>query len=178
LPSFAFPVCISLPSLSLSGREQIARNFNAARQLFEDARRELIIHRQACGFTANNYQLVEERRLFGTQYLQTLRADLVNPGAARSVVVATVSSNVLNLRVIDGRRNLHFLPVPANSQVTSLDTFQLIVDKNVPTDYSVLQWNFSAPYANAGPNQTVPIGRTVILDASGSTKTSGAGFLT
>jgi hypothetical protein len=126
----------------------------------------------------NNYQLVEERRLFGTQYLQTLRADLVNPGAARSVVVATVSSNVLNLRVIDGRRNLHFLPVPANSQVTSLDTFQLIVDKNVPTDYSVLQWNFSAPYANAGPNQTVPIGRTVILDASGSTNPSGAGFLT
>ncbi len=126
----------------------------------------------------NNYQLVEERRLVGTQYLQTLRADLVNPGTARSVIVATVSSSVINLRVLDGRRNLHFLPVPANSQVRSLDTFQLIVDKNVPTDYSQLQWNFSAPYANAGPNQTVPVGRTVILDASGSTNPSGSGFLT
>ncbi len=70
LPTFAFPVFMpsrtpSLapspsPSLSTLERQKIAQQFNQARQLFEDARRELIIHRQACGFTANNYQIVEE----------------------------------------------------------------------------------------------------------------------
>jgi len=44
---------------ALSTRREAAQAYHRARQLAEDARRELIIHRQACGFIHNNYSIVE-----------------------------------------------------------------------------------------------------------------------
>jgi len=44
---------------ALNARREAAAAFHQALQQAEDARRELIIHRQACGFTHNNYGIVE-----------------------------------------------------------------------------------------------------------------------
>ena len=131
----------------------------------------------AQGLSVTNYRLISTERINSTQSIHTLAADLVNTGAARSVVTATVSSPVANLQIVPGSQNLHFSPVPAGSQVASLDTFRLFVNSNVPTDYSQLQWVFTAPFANAGPSQTVPVGQTVLLNGSGSSNPAGAGFL-
>ena len=134
----------------------------------------------AQGLSVTNYRLISVEPVSPTQAYYTLAADLVNTGAARNVVTATVSSPLAHLQTVPGRQNLHFLPVPSGSQVPSLDTFRLLVNTQIgatPADYAQLQWSFAAPYANAGPNQTVPAGQTVTLNGSGSSNPSGAGFL-
>ena len=131
----------------------------------------------AQGLSVTNYRLISTERVNSTQSFHTLAADLVNTGAARSVVTATVTSPVANLQVLVGEQNLHFSPVPAGSQVPSLDTFRILVDTNVAINYSQLQWTFNAPFANAGPNQTVPVGRTVTLNGSASSTPAGGGIL-
>src|SRR4051794_38104481 len=105
------------------------------------------------GLSITNYQLVSEQRVSATQSNFTYRADLVNTGPARSAITATVTSKVPTIQV-QGLGNLHFAPIGANSQATSLDTFTILVDKTQPLDFSNLQWSFVAPVANAGPNQT------------------------
>ena len=127
--------------------------------------------------SVTNYRLISIERINSTQSIQTLAADLVNTGGARSVVTATVSSPVANLQTVAGAQNLHFSPVPAISQVPSIDTFRLLVNNSAPTDYNQLQWTFNAPFANAGPNQTVALGQNVLLNGSGSSNPAGAGFL-
>lgn len=47
-------------SSALIQRRTAANEFNSIRRLAEDARRDLIIHRQACGFTSNNFKIVDE----------------------------------------------------------------------------------------------------------------------
>src|SRR5512138_2447223 len=74
-----------------------------------------------------NYQYVSEQRISLTASYFTYRADLVNNGAARNAVTASVSSRVSNIQVVPGQGNLHFSPVPANATVTSLDTFTILV---------------------------------------------------
>ena len=73
--------------------------------------------------------------------------------------------------------------MPANGQVTSNNTFTILVDRTVPFSFSDLIWSIQAnaplpPVANAGPNQTAAVGSTVTLNGSGSTKPSGVGTLT
>jgi hypothetical protein len=72
--------------------------------------------------------------------------------------------------------------VPANSQVTSLNTFTILADPSVPLDPTKLLWTFqtsaATPVANPGPNQTVHLGTLVTLDGTGSTNPSGSGTLT
>jgi hypothetical protein len=130
------------------------------------------------GLSITNYQFVSEQRISFSQSDVTYRASLVNTGGARGAVTATVTSLVPSVQVVQGQGNLHFSPVPANSTVNSTDTFTILVDRSVPFDFSNLQWNFNAPVANAGPNQTVSVGTTVTLNGSGSTNPSGLGNLT
>ena len=82
------------------------------------------------------------------------------------------------MQLVPGQSTVHFAPVPANSNVMSNDSFTILIDRSVPFDFSSLQWSFSNPVANPGPNQTATIGSTVTLNGSGSTNPSGIGSLT
>src|SRR5450759_2358852 len=130
-----------------------------------------------------NYQLVSQQSISSTKSNFTYRADLLNTGGALGSVTATVTSvDPFSVRVVPGQDTLQFAPVPANSQVTSSNTFTIQVDQTVPFDFSKLQWTFQTgpapPVANAGPNQTAVVGSMVTLNGSGSTNPSGVGTLT
>jgi Putative Ig domain/PKD domain len=125
-----------------------------------------------------NYQFVNEQRVTRTQWYISYRADIVNRGVSALSVTATVTSLTPAVEVVAGQGTLHFPLAPPNSQVTSLDTFTLLVDRSVPFDFGNLKWSFLNPAANAGPNQTAPVGKTVILNGSGSSNPSGVGSLT
>jgi hypothetical protein len=134
---------------------------------------------QAPVLSITNYQLVSEQRVTRTVYDLSYRADLVNNGPARAAVTATVTSSVPSTQVMQG--SLHFANVPANGRVTSSDTFTIRVDRTVAFDFANLQWTFppdAAPVADAGPDQTAPVGATVTLNGSGSTNPGGVGTLT
>src|ERR1035441_3103056 len=124
-----------------------------------------------------NYQYVSEQRISQASSYVTYRADLVNSGAARIAVTASVSSLVPSILVVPGQGVLHFAPVPANRTVTTLDTFTILVDRTVVFDFANLQWTFLAPVANAGANRTAKVGSLVILDGSGSANPTGFGSL-
>ena len=137
-----------------------------------------------CGFAATgpalsiaNYHLLGGVRQSRTVSLYTYSADLVNAGQAQPSITATVTSSVAGIVVQPGQGSLHFPPVPANSTVTSTDFFTVLVDRTGNDDFSNLTWQFSAPVANAGPNQTVVAGATVTLNASASTNPSRIGTL-
>src|ERR1019366_7824058 len=120
-----------------------------------------------------NYQYVSEQRISQSSSYVTYRADLVNSGAARIAVTASVSSLVPSIQVVPGQGVLHFAPVPANGTVTSLNTFTILVDRTVAFDFADLQWTFLAPVANAGPNRTATVGSLVTLNGSGSSDVDG-----
>jgi hypothetical protein len=122
-----------------------------------------------------NYQLVSEQMISLFQSNVTYRADLINPGAAIPAITATLSTQASGVQIVQG--NLHFAPVPGNSQVTSNNTFTLLVDRTVTFSFTSLQWSFTGPVANAGPNQTAQPGSMVSLNGSGSTNPSGIGTL-
>src|ERR1019366_5569551 len=102
--------------------------------------------------------------------------------ALASATATLTSLNVVSFRVVPGQDTLQFGPVPAGGQVTSTNTFTILVDRTQPFSWANIQWSFqpvpAAPIANAGPNQTVPVGSTVTLDGSKSTNPSGIGTLT
>jgi PQQ-like domain len=134
-------------------------------------------------FTITNYQLVRSQPAAGNLSSKTYRAVLLNPNMAFASVTATLTSlDPFSIRVAPGQGTLAFAPVPAQSQVTSSNTFTIILDPTVPLDPSKLQWTFQTtpapPVANPGPNQTVKVGSNVRLDGSGSTNPSGNGALT
>ena len=113
----------------------------------------------------------------------TYRADLVNPGTALASARATLRSlDPFSIRAVPGQDYLSFGPAPNNGQVTSGNTFSIIVDPNVPVDFTKLEWTFetapAAPFADAGPDRAVIAASTVMLDARGSTNPSGTGTLT
>ena len=129
-------------------------------------------------FSVTNYQFVSQQRYDVTHWYVTYSADLVNSGPALPGVTATVTSAASSVQVVANQGTLHFAPVAANSQVHSSDSFTLLVDRSIAFDWSQVQWAFQAPVANAGPNQTIPLGSTVTLNGSGSTNASGIGGLT
>ena len=134
------------------------------------------------GLAIANYRLVSQQAAAGTQSYMTYSADLINPGAAQSLVTATlISLDPFSIRVVPGQGTLLFAPVPANSLVPSINTFTILVSSGA-FDPAKLFWTFQSaaatPVANPGPNQTVKAGSTVMLDGSGSTNPSGAGTLT
>lgn len=128
----------------------------------------------AQNLTLTNYQLVSR---FGTT--ATYRADLVNTGPALNAVSATAASlSPFSVRVINGQDTLTFQPVPANSTVTSSNTFTVyIADPNAQLNPSQLSWTFSitsgGPVANAGQNVTQTVGWKVTLDGTKSTTPTG-----
>ena len=132
----------------------------------------------AQNLSITNFQVVSQQVITPTQSRVTYRADLVNGSSSFASVTATAStSNPFMIRVVPGQDTLTFAPVPANSQVTSLNTFSVLVNPNVPFNSSVLQFTFQAVSgplnANAGPNQTAKVGSTVTLNGSGSTSPGG-----
>ena len=129
------------------------------------------------GLSIVNYQFISDQRVTRTQWYVTYRATLANSGAARAGITATITSTASTVVVAPGQGTIHFYPVPANSQVTSADTFTILVDREAPFDLSCLKWSFLNPFANAGPNQTATVGSTVTLNGSGSTNPSGTGTL-
>jgi len=126
-----------------------------------------------------NFQFVSQVRINSRQSDLTYRADVVNPGPGlASLTAALTSLDTSKVLVVQGQGTLNFPAVPAYSQVTSSNTFTVLVDDGAPLDFGNLQWTFSGPVANAGPNQAVKTGNTVTLDGSGSTNPTGAGTLT
>src|SRR5262249_17423856 len=96
---------------------------------------------QVQGLSVTTYQLVSEERSSRNESALTYRADLVNPGPARTAITATVFSTVPAVQTVPGQTNLHFAPVPASSQVTSNNTFTILVDRTVDFSFSSLQWS-------------------------------------
>ncbi|HME07291.1 MAG TPA: hypothetical protein VKG25_09580, partial [Bryobacteraceae bacterium] len=130
-----------------------------------------------------NYQLAGVQPAAGNQSYVTYSADVVNCGRALTSVTATLTSlDPFTVRVVPGQGTLNFAPVPANSEVTSSNTFTILTNASIPFDFSKLSWAFSPapapPIANPGPNQSVAVGSTVTLDGSGSANPSGIGSLT
>ena len=131
----------------------------------------------------SGYMEVSEQRVDRTHWYVTSTAVLQNIGPQLNGVTATVTSLVSTVQVVAGQGTLHFSPVPAGtaaapSQVTSSNSFTLLVDRSVTFDWSQVQWSFNAPFANAGPNQTVTAGSTVTLNGSGSTNSGSIAPLT
>ena len=129
-----------------------------------------------------NYQVVSQTPAAGTKYAVTYQADLQNSGTALDSVKAVgASNNPFTFRMFPGADVLNFAPVPANGQTTSTNTFTILVDPSVPFSFSDLVWTFQStagtPKANAGLNQTVIIGATVMLNGAGSSNPSGVGTL-
>ncbi len=135
------------------------------------------------GLTVTNYQLIGVQPASGGASYFSYRADLFNPSNALGSVVASLTSlDPFDIRVAPGQGVLNFRPVQENSLTTSSNTFTIIANASQPVNFSALDWTFQStpapPAADAGPNQTVSVGSTVTLNASGSTNPSGMGTLT
>ena len=132
------------------------------------------------GMAITNYQVVSSQAVTRTTASYTFQADLVNPGGAMPAASATLGVSTQSIQMVSGQNQLHFSPVPANSQVRSSNTFTVVIDRTVPFSYSQFVWTFQgpAPIANAGPNQTSSVGKTVSLNGTGSSNPSGIGTLT
>ena len=128
--------------------------------------------------TVQGYQLLSEVRYTRTQSYFTYAASLLNVGPAIPAVTATLSIQFSpSTTIVPGMGNLQFPAVGTNSQVNSLNTFTILVDRTVNFSFNSLVWSYNAPVANAGPNQTGSVGTTVHLNGSGSTNPSGIGTL-
>ena len=90
-----------------------------------------------------NYSLVSQTPAAGTQSYMTYRADLRNTGTTiLSPLIARLTSLDPSRVQVMGQGALSFAPAPANSQVTSSNTFTILTDPAVPLDFSKLQWTF------------------------------------
>jgi hypothetical protein len=130
-----------------------------------------------------NYQFVSMVPAAAGLSFVTFKADVVNCGPALGSVTGMVKTlDPFTVRIAPGQETLTFAPVAANSEVTSNDTFTVLMNGALPLDPTKLVWTFgtvaASPVANPGPDQTVTAGTTVILDGTGSTNPSGMGSLT
>ncbi len=92
-----------------------------------------------------DYVLVGREPASGTRSYLTYRASVLNSGPTLGGLTATVTSpDPSRLEVVAGRDTVTFVPLPANSQVTSDDTFTVMADDLAPIDLSQLQWTLGA----------------------------------
>ncbi len=132
---------------------------------------------QGQGLSITNYQLVSSQTTQRTLNL-TYRADLVNTGTALGAVTAIVTSlNPSSVQVAAGQGSLQFAPAPANSQVTSSNTFTLQMASNVTVDFSQLQWTFQTAGILLPANITVTPGGTVNYPVTLGTAAPAGGVL-
>jgi trimeric autotransporter adhesin len=132
---------------------------------------------QGQGLSIANYQLVSQQTIQRIVNV-TFRADLVNTGAALGAAAATVTSLNPSIQVAPGQDTLQFASVPANSQVTSSNTFTLQVS-STPVDFTQLQWSFQTGGILLPASVTVtPGGEVTIPVALGSPAPSGGVFIT
>ena len=91
-----------------------------------------------------NYSLVGQQAAGDGQSSLTYRADLLNGGPALGSVTATLLTGPdgSSVGAARGQPTLHFAEAPANSQVTSSNTFTILADPTVPVDFSKLRWAF------------------------------------
>lgn len=130
------------------------------------------------GLTILNYQPVGVEKASGALSDVTYRADILNSGPARTSVLATLTSKVASIQVVQPL--LRFGSVQASGRATSTSTFTIRLDRSAPLDFGNLQWTFAAltaPIADAGPNQTSKVGSTVTLNGSASSNPAGSGRL-
>ena len=134
---------------------------------------------QAPGLSITNYQVVNQQTVQRTLNV-TYRADLVNTGAALQAVSVTVTSlNPSAVQVVAGQDTLQFPSVPANSEVTSANTFTLQIESSLPVDFSQLQWTFQTSSILLPSNVTVAPGGTVNFPvALGTEAPAGGVFIT
>jgi K319L-like, PKD domain len=138
---------------------------------------------QAQGLSITNYQLVGQQVINSTLTRNTYTADVVNTGMPVGSVTANVTTtNPYSVRTVPGSDTLTFGPVATNGQVTSSNTITILVYNTQPFSFSSLQWTFQTTpasiIANAGPDQSVSLGTTVVLNGTGSSNPSGVGTLT
>ncbi|MDX2153758.1 MAG: PKD domain-containing protein [Bryobacteraceae bacterium] len=134
-------------------------------------------------FSITNYKLFNSERISRTQWSFTYSADVINRGPMAPGLKATLQTKVAHIVPVAGQDKLLFGDVPAASQKSSLNTFTILIDRSVAFEFKDLLWTFQSaapepPVANAGPNQTVSVGATVILNGAASTNPSGVGTLT
>ncbi len=83
-------------------------------------------------FTVTNYQFVSSQQVTATLANVTYKADIVNTGNPEATVLATATSlNPSSFTMVTGQDTLSFAPVPANTPVTSSNTFTMRVNRTV-----------------------------------------------
>ncbi|HEV3333743.1 MAG TPA: PKD domain-containing protein [Bryobacteraceae bacterium] len=139
---------------------------------------------QAQGLSITNYQLVSSVQATATLTQLTYRADLLNGSTPWGSVTATAgTTDPFALRIVPSQNTLTFPAVAAKGQVTSTNTFAVLVSSPATSlDTSKISWTFQTtpqgPVANPGPDQSVAVGAKVIVNGSASTNPSGNGSLT
>ena len=117
------------------------------------------------------YHLQSSVRSSLYQYDYTYTADLADNGPAAQSVVGTVSSSSPSMPLFKGA--VSFGSVPAQTTVTSTDTFTIRQDRRFPFDSSVLTWTYQGSTALApgtvSPTNNPQVARyTVTLPYPGS----------
>ena len=131
-----------------------------------------------------SYQVISRKPITSTLANLTYSITLQNTGTqSLGPVIGRVSSRSANVRPVPGQDEVTFPSVPPNSRAPGSYIFSVLVDETQPLDIaSSLEWTFQAtaapPAANAGANQTVKLGGTVMLNGGASTNPSGIGTLT
>jgi hypothetical protein len=171
-PSYAVHAFVAMLSVGAPGQYTVPCTSSAILQTGD-----------VSSLSITDYQLVSQQQATSTQASATYHATLLNTGGPLASVTATATTlNPFSVRVAPGQDSLTFFSVPANSKTSSVNTFTILINSAQPFDFSSLHWTFQTstapPVANPGPNQSVTVGSTVTLDASGSTNPSGIGTLT
>ena len=124
--------------------------------------------------SVTKYRLIEKTRINRSDYQYTYAITLRNTAGALENVTATVSSASSKTTITDAVVDFGTI-VGGNNP--SVDTFSFIQDRRLKFSASNLRWTFTgdepagentAPVANAGADQSVPVGSVVNLDGSAS----------